>query len=306
MKIKLSIIIPAYNAAKTLVRTVDSIVNQNYSNLNYEIIIINDGSTDNTVSVLNGISKLYKNVCIIHKENGGVSSARNAGLKVAQGDYIYFMDSDDTVESCFFETINNDLDGINDLICFGFNYFYKNHRAKSYKPLRRKNFLLAFLQGYFKLVICSIIAKKELYIQNSILFDVDTYYAEDIEVMVKLMVNSTRIRVLTKSIYNYLYSENSAMHNNEYSIKKFSSVIAHHRILEYLLQKKCEKELINAMENQLITVYYMHKKKYTIGSNKEIDSMFRDYNYIEDIKPKVQFTKFYVYNLIEYLRRKLF
>ena len=127
MKIKLSIIIPAYNAAKTLVRTVDSIVNQNYSNLNYEIIIINDGSTDNTVSVLNGISKLYKNVCIIHKENGGVSSARNAGLKVAQGDYIYFMDSDDTIHPELLEIVDDFAEHFNaDLVSFGLQEVREN------------------------------------------------------------------------------------------------------------------------------------------------------------------------------------
>lgn len=92
----LSVIIPAYNASSTITRALDSVKNQTYA-CEYEIIIINDGSTDNTLQVINDYRNQNEqiNIIIIDKENGGVSSARNAGLLKAKGRYIALLDADD-------------------------------------------------------------------------------------------------------------------------------------------------------------------------------------------------------------------
>jgi len=92
---KTSVIIPVYNSSKTIVRALESVVNQNMKV--YEVIIINDGSSDNSDEVINKVilnNPLF-NMVLINKINGGVSSARNAGLRIAQGDFIAFLDSDD-------------------------------------------------------------------------------------------------------------------------------------------------------------------------------------------------------------------
>ena len=97
MKEKLSIIIPAYNAENCIERCLDSILDQDYHN-EIEIIVVNDGSTDSTGSILNKYQKQIPSVFrIITKENGGVSSARNAGLDAATGDWIWFCDADDYI-----------------------------------------------------------------------------------------------------------------------------------------------------------------------------------------------------------------
>lgn len=103
----ISIIIPAYNIEKYIERCIQSVINQTYENL--EIIIINDGSTDNTAMIINKYSLLDKRIVPIHKENGGVSTARSAGLKIAKGEYIGFVDGDDYIEAEMFESLMNNM-----------------------------------------------------------------------------------------------------------------------------------------------------------------------------------------------------
>ena len=95
---KISVIIAAYNAEEYLSETMDSIFLQTMDNPDYEVIVVNDGSSDNTLSILNSYKANYSNLTIIDKENGGPSFARNAGLDIAKGEYIFFFDADDILE----------------------------------------------------------------------------------------------------------------------------------------------------------------------------------------------------------------
>lgn len=111
---KYSVIIPVYNAEKTLRRCVDSVLNQNYGDM--ELLLINDGSTDGSLDICNGYRSFSPQVRVIDKPNGGVSSARNAGLRIAEGEYILFVDSDDYVSDTFFSELDN--------LCPGKDYDY--------------------------------------------------------------------------------------------------------------------------------------------------------------------------------------
>ena len=109
--IKVSIIIPVYNAKKYLANTLDSVIKQTYKNL--EIILVNDGSTDNSKDICESYAKIDKRIKVINKENGGVSSARNYGLALAKGEYISFVDSDDFLFENMIETLVNDIQNTN-------------------------------------------------------------------------------------------------------------------------------------------------------------------------------------------------
>lgn len=101
----ISVIVPIYNTSEYLNRCIDSLLNQTYENL--EIILVDDGSTDNCPAICDQYAKKDKRVKVIHKENGGLSSARNAGLDIATGEYIGFVDSDDFVSSEMYEVLIN-------------------------------------------------------------------------------------------------------------------------------------------------------------------------------------------------------
>ena len=122
MKEKISIIVPIYNVELYLERCVESIINQTYKNL--EIILVDDGSPDNCFAICDKYEKLDSRVKVIHKENGGLSDARNAGLDIAEGEFIVFVDSDDWLEQNALELLYEHVKGFNsDITMFKFKYF---------------------------------------------------------------------------------------------------------------------------------------------------------------------------------------
>lgn len=99
----ISIVIPVYNSEKYIARCIESILKQTFKE--YELIIVNDGSTDNSLGIIEAICKDYKNITIVNKKNGGVSKARNAGIEKAKGEYICFIDSDDYIDENFLQNL---------------------------------------------------------------------------------------------------------------------------------------------------------------------------------------------------------
>ena len=104
---KISVIIPIYNTEKFLARCVDSVINQTYTNL--QIILVDDGATDSSPAICDNYAKKDPRVTVIHKKNGGLSSARNAGIDAAEGDYIGFVDSDDFISPTMYESLLNNI-----------------------------------------------------------------------------------------------------------------------------------------------------------------------------------------------------
>ena len=118
-KEKISIILPVYNSQNTISMTIDSIIKQTYDN--YELIIINDGSSDNSESICLEYANKYKKINYISIENQGVSNARNIGISKATGNYIMFIDSDDEYYENTLETVYRYIKEKYELIVFGYN-----------------------------------------------------------------------------------------------------------------------------------------------------------------------------------------
>lgn len=115
--IKFSVIVPAYNVERYLPKCIESIINQTYSDL--EIILVNDGSPDGCLEIMQQYAKQDRRIVVVSQENGGLSAARNAGLRVATGDYVSFIDSDDWVEPDMFSVLAAHLSGASpDYACF--------------------------------------------------------------------------------------------------------------------------------------------------------------------------------------------
>ncbi|MBC1457999.1 glycosyltransferase family 2 protein [Listeria newyorkensis] len=116
---RFTLIVPIYNAEKSLVRLLKSIVSQTYSD--YQLILVNDGSTDNSREICDFYAREYSNISVLHKSNGGLCSARNQGMDLAQGEYTIFLDSDDYIESEMLSNWNEIITSQNpDCIVSGF------------------------------------------------------------------------------------------------------------------------------------------------------------------------------------------
>lgn len=151
---KYSVIIPVYNAEQTLKKCVYSLLDQNY--LDAEIILINDGSWDESGRLCQEFAKHYKNILCIEQKNRGVSAARNAGIQKATGEYILFVDSDDYVADGYFEKLDQ-WDGTIDLLLFSCCFVNGNHyRESKYSPL-----VVQDLDKYYR-TLCELIYRKRL------------------------------------------------------------------------------------------------------------------------------------------------
>ena len=126
--IDLSIIIPVYNVENYLRRGLDSILLQP-SSITYEILLINDGSSDKSGAICDEYQSNFSNVFVSHIENNGVAEARNLGISLSKGNYLYFMDPDDFLSDNFFDKISSNLKQKWDVLCFGYNEIKENRNT---------------------------------------------------------------------------------------------------------------------------------------------------------------------------------
>ena len=178
-------IIPVYNSEKYLNQCIESVVNQTYKNL--EIILVNDGSTDNSGNICNEWAKKDNRIHVIHKENSGVSDTRNTGINVAKGEYISFIDSDDYLDINLYEDANNFIDSYNPhIVSFGFCYIndscigdmFSVEQFVANNKVELKKYFNSFYKHLFGSA-CIKIYKKSMILDNNILFDKDIKLNED-------------------------------------------------------------------------------------------------------------------------------
>ena len=133
----ISVIVPVYNVENYLPRCLDSIINQTYTNL--EILLVDDGATDNSGKLCDEYAQKDNRIRVFHKENGGVSSARNMGLDNATGEYIAFVDSDDYIDKCMYEImLNSSVQNNADIVVCG----YLSQSIKTKKAAQTDGFLV--------------------------------------------------------------------------------------------------------------------------------------------------------------------
>jgi glycosyltransferase involved in cell wall biosynthesis len=136
----LSIIIPIYNAAKYLRQSLDSVISQSHLDV-CEVILINDGSNDNSLVIIKEYASKYSCIKVIDKDNEGVSATRNRGLDIASGEFIYFMDADDLLHPNFMDVIWPELTrSYVDIIVWQFATFYSTPKYCTIKDVEVQNF----------------------------------------------------------------------------------------------------------------------------------------------------------------------
>lgn len=214
-----SIIIPIYNIEQYIHECLQSAIGQTYANI--EIILVDDGSTDKSGEIAEWYAAQDKRVQVIHKKNGGLSDARNAGIRVASFPYIIFIDSDDyvadkCVETALLALIKYDAD----IVCFGFEYTYDNMKTKlSSKNTEREHKTYTNIEsiqdiftlgGALKVNSWNKIYKRSLFSNNEIFYPTGRIYEDNLTTY-KLMFFAKKVVYIDKVLYSYRQRSDSIM-----------------------------------------------------------------------------------------------
>lgn len=277
----MSYIIPAYNSEKTIGRALRSI----YKNaLDYEVVVVDDGSCDNTVDAANRYKNKIPNLLIISKENGGVSSARNVGLEKARGEYVLFLDSDDVITrnirdvECIARTLKYDVVKCNysaqrrvkflytDVVSFG----EKNEGEMSIDYLRKS----ILLTSYCNTACGQIVRRRAI---KGVKFNEKYIMAEDLDFNLRIYDCMKNIYYLSKPIIKYMYNKNSATRKVNYQCllqQLLDEIEVYGKFNEYYKRWRIDLDP-NEMQHHIDNIcgYIINKKK---EYAKDLESIYRD------------------------------
>ncbi|WP_370806224.1 glycosyltransferase family 2 protein [Eubacterium ventriosum] len=199
-----SIIIPVYNIVHYIERCVDSVINQTFNNC--EIIIVDDGSTDGGYEKCDNLAKKDKRIKILHKINGGISEARNRGIEIATGDYLFFLDGDDYIEKNTIETLVNLLEINKADVSVVFKTDHNDRTEKIFIGNGENAFI--HLLDYSAIEMWGKLFKTELF--KNIRFPIGKQH-EDMYTLPSVLLSSNKIVVFHKGYYHYEQRDKSIM-----------------------------------------------------------------------------------------------
>lgn len=266
----ISIIVPCYNSEQYLVKNLQSLINQ--KDKGFEVIFINDGSTDNTEIILKDLIKNYNFIKLITVPNSGVMQARKKGLEFAKYDYITFLDVDDALDENFILNFNKSIENNSfDIICCKFkflknkSYIYsKNFPATTYN----KNDFLETLCCNGGWELWGKVYKKSLF--NKIDYSENVTIGEDALVFFQLVCLSNSIKIIDEYLYTYIYYENSAS-NIKNLDKCRDGIKAALYIKDYLLKNS---DLQKRFLDSLVLLFFSNSVRR--GFLKNSDSLFAE------------------------------
>lgn len=249
--IKVSIIVPVYNTSKYLDKCISSLINQTLKDI--EIIIVNDGSIDDSQKKIELWQKKDKRIKLYNKENGGQASARNLGLSVAKGEYIAFLDSDDYVADEMYyllyqEAKNNDFDIV---LCdyyldYGNKILKSNQLSTKTSIMSANDYILSTPSPVNKLI------KRTFLKENNFSFPEGFIY-EDLAAMPILGIYNPTIKYINKYLYYYVQTPVSTMRNDEYK-EKYEDIF---KAIEYLYNNMIDKDYNQELE-YLLTYHFLY------------------------------------------------
>ena len=268
---KVSVIVPVYNVEKYLKKCLDSLVNQTLKDI--EIIVVNDGTPDNSQEIIDKYVKKYKNVKSYIKENGGLSSARNYGLKYAKGEYVAFVDSDDWVEVDMYETMySKALENDFDVVVCDLKYVYSDRDVEAFSNIKndlvtkeqiKKSMINIYPAAWNK------IYKKSLF-ENGVLFKQKVWY-EDVEFLYRLFPYINSIGVVHQSFVNYVQRDGA-------------------------ITKTFDERVFHYVDNWNGIIEYYKKNKFFEEYKKELEYCYVRYLYATFIKTASNFKNKDMYN----------
>lgn len=267
---KLSIIVPVYNVEQYLSRCIDSILSQSFTD--FELLLIDDGSTDGSGVICDEYAQMDSRVRVFHKENGGVSSARNVGLDNARGEWMYFIDSDDELMENSMKILVECISDEVDMVLAGFEEYYEDGNLKYSIPLRVKELLspsesvLVCYEKYSRYYrylgyLWIRLFRKDKIDNHRIRFDESIAVKEDTLFIVQYLCSCTgKTFFTTEPIYRYYRRESSVMTSlkGNWNEKYLTSFYAIQKML-YAIECSFPKE----------------KKLITVAKEEELDRLNR-------------------------------
>lgn len=217
-----SVIVPIYNTRKYLDRCLESIINQTYKHI--EIILVNNGSTDGSAELCEEYAKMYSTVKVIHMSQCGVSCARNAGIDIANGKYIYFCDSDDYCNQNAIEQLVNSIEeNRTELSIGGYIKVDEDDNIIKKVSITEKNNIIQNEEGFIDIIknggyLWNKIFLATIICENNLRFDEDLISCEDQVFLVKYLKTIKNISIIKDNIYYYVQRKTSVTHinNKEY------------------------------------------------------------------------------------------
>lgn len=262
---KISIIVPVYNVEIYLERCLNSLVKQTLKDI--EIIVVNDGSPDNSQKIIDKYAKKYNNLKAYTKKNGGLSSARNFGLKYANGEYIAFVDSDDYVERDMYEKMYNKAKQNNyDIVVCNLNYIYETKIVKAYSNISNELTNKDEIKKSMNYIYPSAWNK----IFNRKLFDNDVRFKEkvwfeDVEFLYRLYPYIESIGVVNDHLYNYVQREGTITHTYNEKINDYIS--NWNGIIEFYKDRNLSEEYKQELEYSYVRYIYATFIKQALNFN---------------------------------------
>lgn len=266
-----SIIIPVYNAEKYLDDCLTSVISQSYKDI--EIIVINDGSTDNTREIVEKFKKQDNRIKVIHQENSGPSAARNRGMEESEGDYIQFVDADDVLNKHSTEIMMNKCNG-SDLVIgriYERDNINKSNKKDSFNIKRDyllsvENFVSVFPKLFREKLInspCNKLYDKRIIDRNNIKFPLKVNNGEDLVFNLQYIKASNRIKIIQDIVYEYrkinknsltLGYKDNYLDNRSYVFDSLISFIKemnwlNNKLIIHFIEKTFTKYVVQVLEN---------------------------------------------------------
>ncbi len=272
----ISVIIPVYNTAALLPKCIDSVLAQTYSNI--EIVLVNDGSTDNSGNVCDEYANKHDNINVIHKENGGVSDARNAALEIVNGDYITFVDSDDYIEPTMYEQMiaqshKNSAEIVISACSFHMNdgHIERWFESGEIEVLSKENAVIDLLEDKkIQSYMCNKLYKATLF--EGVRFPSATIM-EDVCVNYQLFIKSNTVVFMQIPLYNYVHRQGS--------LSRAPSSTKNQDAFKVILDRylKVEKDIPQIQKNNDFALIMWMVRTYTfiVRGKEENDDYFTQY-----------------------------
>lgn len=276
-KFQISIILPVYNVQEYLEECLDSILNQSYKD--YELIIVDDGSMDNSLEIIKRYSNKFKNFKFISQDNKGVSEARNIALKNAEGEYILFVDSDDFLEKEMLEKIiSAALSTKADIVISNYYLFYdENNYIKFIKDMPKFHLYESFevidmmLNNIIQGQLWNKLFKNTLLKNNDFFFEKGRYI-QDIFPVFKVVNNASKITYIDDALYFYRQRESSTVHKKN---KKLTEDYYHamESIINYIEENKI---IVNKYSLRIFKAYVFSYFIYHY-TNEDLNNNYKDF-----------------------------